>query len=105
MAPDLKVTETGINIMAQGNNDAYEHIRSNNGPEFTAREVKLVDQVSYGGRVRYDLMLESGRENVYNPRRVGTMDSTPWNAYMIPFGEVERFSKLNKPYGKKKKAS
>jgi len=28
MAPDLKVTETGINIMTQENNGVYEHILS-----------------------------------------------------------------------------
>ena len=51
MVPNMKVIETEINIM--GNNGVYEHTRPDNGPEFTAREVKLVGQVSHGQPYKY----------------------------------------------------
>ena len=44
----------------------------------------------------YDLMLESGRSSIRKPWDPRAWDSSPRHAYLIPFGEVERFSQLGK---------
>ena len=42
----------------------------------------------------YGLMIESGRESIRVPWNTKTRDFCPRHAYLIPFGEIERFSQL-----------
>lgn len=79
---------------------------------FTERKVRILIKAGQLKAIRasqlqdqwYDLMIESGRESVRMPWNPKTWDFFPRHAYLIPFGEIERFSKLDKLYRKDKKA-
>jgi len=53
----------------------------------------------------YELMIMSGREYVRKPWDPSNWGFTPRHAYLIPFGEIERFSQSDKLEGKGNRAA
>lgn len=51
----------------------------------------------------YYSMVAGGRRSVRIPWKLGHWDSFPRRGYLIPFGEIERYSKLDKLYEKDEK--